>query len=148
MITSNIFHPLKDEQQCVKELMMKSPCILVIDDDRSFLEAVEIFLEDNGFEVSKAPNGRQGIDLEQNHNFDLAIVDVHLPDISGVEVAESLLKHHPGLPVIMISSDDTDMNVRRCMKNSISRFVSKPIAPHLLLQTIAVSLNDGKSRRT
>lgn len=61
---------------------------LVIDDDRATLDLMEFQLNAEGFQVTKAENGQQGLKLIEENDFDIILTDLQLPGISGIEIVE------------------------------------------------------------
>lgn len=87
--------------------------ILIIDDERDILDSIATLLEVEGHETVKAINGKDGIKSLSHNKYDLVIIDVMMPDKSGVEVL-SKMRHEPEnskTPVILISaSQEPDTN--------------------------------------
>lgn len=127
--------------------MMNAPNIMVVDDDRSFVEAVSTFLKAHGYGVTKALTGRQGVDEARRQRVDLAVIDVYLPDVDGVEVARAVRRSQPAVPLIMISSDDSDETVRRCTEVGAFAFLAKPLVPHEFLVRIGELMEHGAATR-
>jgi len=115
---------------------MEKGTVVVVDDDRSLVEAITIFLQDHDFRTVPAYNGCAGLAWLQYNSADLAIVDVHLPDISGIEVAIRLRLVGNPTPVILTSSDDCTEMKKQCHVAGARRFLSKPFAPEVLLEAI------------
>lgn len=116
---------------------MAGGSILIVDDDRSFVDAVAIYLEDHGFRVSTACTGMSGIAACRRHRVDLAIVDVHLPDMAGTLVAQALLERQRASRVLFISSDDSPETVGRCLTENGHVFMAKPLIPAELLLAVS-----------
>jgi len=121
------------------------PCgtLVIVDDDRSFVEAVTIFLTDHGYDVIEAFNGADGLERLRDHQADLAIVDVHLPDLGGIDLAAQAIGAGLVRAVIVISSDDHSEVAARAMAAGASTFLAKPLAPTELLETIAKALSNN-----
>jgi DNA-binding NtrC family response regulator len=115
---------------------------MIVDDDRAFVEALAIYLEDHGYRVAKTYCGREGVVELMRQRFDLAIVDLHLPDMEGTEVAAELQRWQPSTQVLLISSDDSPETTRRCNAGNAHRFLLKPLGPDDLLETISRALVD------
>ncbi|HOA73772.1 MAG TPA: response regulator [Phycisphaerae bacterium] len=111
--------------------------VMIVDDDRSFVEALAIFLEDNGFQVVTAFTGRECIDTLQWEKLDLAVVDFHLPDTKGIEVVNRLLQWQPSVPVLLISSDDSPETAAHGLAPNVRTSMLKPVIPKQLLDTIS-----------
>jgi DNA-binding response OmpR family regulator len=110
--------------------------ILVVDDDIAFAEALEIYLSDQGFTVATSHSGREAMRKARKQRFDAAIIDLHLPDATGVEVVTRIRRAQPGLPVVLISSDDELKSLpRRLLARSLV-FMSKPLSPKELVERI------------
>lgn len=77
--------------------------ILVIEDDDSILNLFGQFFEGEGFTVSRASNGKEGLNLIKQQKPDLVITDIMMPEMDGLEVIRELRNQHAGLPVIAIS---------------------------------------------
>lgn len=77
--------------------------ILIIDDDPSIRLVFKRYLEGNGYEVSTATNGNEGLSLLNDSIPDLVITDVMMPEKDGLEVVLELRNRHPEIPVIAIS---------------------------------------------
>lgn len=110
--------------------------VVVVDDDRSFVDALAIYLEDHGFSVIKAHTARDGIRICRHEKIDLAVVDVHLPDLEGTELAGVLRQWQPSTPVLLVSSDDSPGTVAKCLADNTHTFMAKPLTPTDLLNRI------------
>ena len=122
---------------------MRKGTLVIVDDDRSFIEAVSIFLEDQGYRTIPAFCGQEGLARLQANHIDLAIVDVHLPDISGIEVAKRLRGARRDVPLILISGDDCPKVQEQCRVAGARLFLPKPLVPDELLDTISQTLHES-----
>ena len=77
--------------------------VLVVEDDPAVGEAVVALLQARGFAARLAPTGRQGLALLDEAAFDLCVLDIVLPDISGIEVLRELRRYHQ-LPVLLLTA--------------------------------------------
>ena len=75
--------------------------ILVIDDDEGVLESCRTILEDEGLEVETAASGEQGLDLLRHKSFNVALVDLKMPGMGGLEVLEKALELGVDLVVVL-----------------------------------------------
>ena len=126
---------------------MGAETIIIIDDDKPFLEALSLLLRDYGYQVQQALNGQAGIVKSLQQQPDLVIIDVHLPDINGVDVAQQIRRSHTSTPLIMISSDDSREIVSRCRAIDSCMFVSKSLASGKLITAIADLLDSRNTPR-
>ena len=80
--------------------------ILLVEDEEKLARMVELELQYEGYEVEKAFDGRTGLELAQSGRFDLVLLDIMLPGLSGMEVLRRL-RRDSQLPVIMLTARDT-----------------------------------------
>lgn len=111
--------------------------ILIADDDKLILEAVAHNLEQNGYEVVRAEDGCQVLDIIEKQKIDLIISDVMMPNISGLGLLNLLKQFYFNkIPVIMISSLDKADIVFHALGMGAVEFITKPINFDRLLELI------------
>src|SRR3954468_6384156 len=81
--------------------------ILVVDDERSIVDAVATALRYEGYEVDEARTGRAGLTAAQSSNPDLIVLDVMLPDIDGFDIAKRLRADGLTMPILFLTAKDT-----------------------------------------
>jgi DNA-binding response OmpR family regulator len=108
--------------------------VLVADDDPVSVELLTYFLESKGFSVSTAPDGNQAVELGSSGEFEVVILDVHMPLYDGVEVLELLRKRHVLHPVKVIAlTGDLSDRVRSALEGArIDVYLTKPVDLALL----------------
>ena len=107
--------------------------ILCIDDDDSMLGYQRALLERRGYKVLTAASARQGLQIAAVCVVDAVIVDYHMPEMNGHEVATEMKRLRPQVPIVMVSSDD---EIPEHALNMVDAFVSKNEAPGRLLPVI------------
>ena len=117
--------------------------ILVIDDEASIRESLEVLLTLEGYAVKMAADGVEGLRILDQKNFDLLLLDLALPGQSGLELLPQIKERHPELPVIMITAYGTVDNVVDAIRAGAENFVQKPWDNEKLLADIrsAVALH-------
>lgn len=103
------------------------PKVLIIDDDRAATDLIEVILENEGYEVRKAFSGKAGLEMAVNENPDLIILDLIMPEMSGVSVAYQL-KQNPitrGTPIIILTSMEIDEETRAQLGAHVSGLMRK-----------------------
>ncbi len=113
---------------------------MIVDDDHAFVEAVALYLEDHGHRAIKAFNGRQGLDLLCSCDIDVAIIDVHMPDLDGFTLVREARTRIRPIPAIVISADDSPQVKERSFVLGARLFLPKPVAPDELLGAISNSV--------
>ncbi len=114
--------------------------LLVVDDDTSMREFLELLLSRENYFVTTAENGNRALDLIDEHTYDLVLVDIRLGDITGLEVLKQVKKQHPDTVVIMISAYSTTEIAVAAMNEGAYDFIPKPFDNNELRQTIARAL--------
>jgi len=117
------------------------PHILVVDDELSMRELLEVLLSKEGYKVSCAENGRKAISMIKKTEFDLLLCDIRLGDITGIEVLKASKEQNPNNVVIMISAYATTEAAVEAMNKGAYDFVPKPFDNEELKQTIKNALD-------
>ena len=115
--------------------IMGTHFILLIDDDRTWSEAVTDLLRAEGFEVETAGDGRCGLELLERTSPDLVILDVHMPRLGGFEVLRELRRHRQ-VPILMVSGVEQADIVAKALAEGATCFLHKPVAAELLLRAV------------
>jgi two-component system alkaline phosphatase synthesis response regulator PhoP len=91
--------------------MEKEYSILIVEDDISIIDGLEINLKREGYKVLTASHGQTGYSMASKEKIDLLLLDIMLPGLNGFEICRKIKKEKPGLPVIMLTakSEETDM---------------------------------------
>jgi len=125
--------------------------ILIIDDQAQVRTAVSLALRAKGFEVVTAENGHAGLRAFKASKFDLAIVDIFMPEMDGVKLIKALRERNPGLPVIAVSgvhlpdSDRTALDLFPLTRNLCGIVcLQKPFGPVELMRAIATATAAAK----
>jgi two-component system nitrogen regulation response regulator GlnG len=106
---------------------MTQPKILVVDDDESIAWVIRRSLEKRDYRVQTAASGEEALALTQEADFPLAIVDVRLPGISGLELLAALRKKNPSIKVIVITAQSTMKNAVAAMQQGAFDYLTKPL---------------------
>ncbi|THB79850.1 MAG: sigma-54-dependent Fis family transcriptional regulator [Desulfobacteraceae bacterium] len=120
--------------------MNKTPTILVVDDEESMRDFLEVLLTKHHYDVALANNGKQALNLIKKKNYDLVLTDIRLGDITGLEVLRAAKKKNAATVVIMISAYSTTEIAVEAMNEGAYDFVPKPFDNKELIQTIQKAL--------
>jgi DNA-binding LytR/AlgR family response regulator len=124
--------------------------ILVIEDDKDYLENIKILLEEEGYDVASAVNGFDGIDIAKNENFDLIICDIMLPDVDGYSILKELRKREKTklIPFIFLTAKASMSDLRSGMNLGADDYLTKPFRSEDLLAAITTRLEKSKAALT
>ena len=106
--------------------------ILVVDDEKIIREGSERILQKEGWNVTTAENGEQGLEYIKSDRFQILLLDLMMPGIKGMEVLKWLQESYPDLLIIVITGYATIENAVEAMKNGAYDFISKPFTPDQL----------------
>ncbi|MEQ8189362.1 MAG: response regulator transcription factor [Candidatus Eremiobacterota bacterium] len=110
--------------------------IILIDDDEKLLNLLDEYLSTSDLEVYKATSGIKGLEMIKKEKFDIAVLDVMMPGLDGIETLKEIMKSHSYLPVIMLTArgDETDRIVG--LEVGADDYMVKPFSPRELLARI------------
>ena len=119
-----------------------APLVLVADDDDDILALVTFRLERAGCRVLRAADGAQALDLARELKPDLAVLDVMMPRLSGLEVARALREDERTreLPVILLTARVRDSDVQAGLEAGATSYVRKPFSPRELWEHVEALL--------
>lgn len=102
--------------------------ILIVDDEKEIADLVEIYLVSDGYNVYKAGSAEEGLSILKNHQIELAILDIMLPGISGLEMCRKIREFN-NIPIIMLSAKSEDLDKILGLSTGADDYVSKPFNP-------------------
>lgn len=113
--------------------------ILIVEDEKEINDAIEIYLKTQGYEVLKAFNGKQGIDIIQNNEIHLAIIDIMMPIMDGIEMTLKIRNKYD-FPIIMLSAKSEDIDKITGLNIGADDYITKPFVPMELLARVSSQL--------
>lgn len=113
--------------------------ILVCDDDKEIVDAIEIYLIQEGFKVEKAYDGEQALEILQNKQIDLMIIDVMMPKLDGIRATFQVRKTS-SIPIIILSAKTEDADKILGLNVGADDYVTKPFNPLELVARVKSQL--------
>jgi len=117
----------------------KAKRILIVEDEVSIAELERDYLEIEGFDVTLAHTGTEGLALVKGTDFDLVILDVMLPGINGFEICKQIREYYQ-MPVLMVSAKREDIDKIRGLGLGADDYVTKPFSPSELVARVKAHL--------
>lgn len=117
--------------------MNNTPSILVVEDEKNLLEALKLNLELAGYAVTTAADGSDALVRLQQEHFDLMILDIMLPEVDGITVAENVRIRNLELPILMLSARNTSADRVLGLKKGADDYLAKPFDLEELLLRVA-----------
>lgn len=113
--------------------------ILVVDDEAKIVEVVKSYLENNGYLVSEAYNGKQALEMFEKVKPTLIILDLMLPDITGEEICRMIRKRST-TPIIMLTAKVEEVDILKGLDIGADDYVTKPFSPRQLVARVGALL--------
>ena len=118
--------------------------ILIVEDEASFSEALAFLLTKEGFETAVAEDGRQAINMFNADGADLILLDLMIPEVSGVEVCRTI-RTQSQVPIIMLTAKDAEIDKVVGLELGADDYVTKPYSSRELIARIKAVLRRGQS---
>ena len=120
--------------------------ILIVEDEAKLARFVELELTHEGYQVDKSPDGRDGLEKLESGEYDLALLDIMLPGLNGLEVLRRA-RRTVDTPVIMLTARDSVMDKVTGLDMGAEDYITKPFEIEELLARIRAALRKGARRQ-
>ena len=120
--------------------MIKNKKILIVDDDDAIRTTMKAILEDEGYTVDTASTGKEAIARTEKDVYNLALLDIRLPDMEGVDLLKLMKDPTPRTRKIMVTGFPTVQNAISAVNKQADAYLVKPVDIEKLLQTVADQL--------
>lgn len=116
--------------------------ILIVDDDKDISESLKDILESDGYSVETAETGQEGMEKCDRSFFNLALLDIKLPDMEGTELLTKLPDQKPKMAKIMVTGHANLENAIRSVNMGADAYITKPVRPEHLLKEVSEKLKE------
>ena len=120
--------------------------VLIIDDDAMIRMTIKAYLEDSGYIIAEADNGRKGIEVFSREKPDIVITDLRMPGMDGFDVIAKLKKDSPGTPVVVITGTGDRAAADEAIRRGAYEVIFKPVSDMKELETIIRRASDRIKR--
>lgn len=120
------------------------PRILIVDDNDSICKMLSLILENEGYEVQTACNGKEAIEKSKTTIFDLALLDIKLPDIEGTKLLNLLHETTPKMVKIIVTGHPDITNSIEALNYGADAYLVKPVHLEDLIELIETKLDEQK----
>src|SRR5258705_12523638 len=100
--------------------------VLIVDDELSLRKVLQISLSASGFAVEEARNGEEALGTVRGHAFDLVLLDINMPGISGIDACRKIRGMSPHAGIVMVSGRDCEDDKVRAFEGGADDYVPKP----------------------
>jgi DNA-binding NtrC family response regulator len=127
------------ESQNANEKKIK---VLLVDDEKSFVEVLHKRLSKRDMDVTKCFSGAEGIQALRKVDYDVAVLDLKMEDMGGLEVLKVFKKMYPKMEVIILTGHESGQAAQEVVKYGAFAYLTKPCAFEKLLDTIRKAISD------
>ncbi len=121
---------------------MEKKRILIVDDDKSLLKSLTEILQTEGYKIDTAETGKEALEKSSAQYYDLALLDIKLPDMEGTELLRTINGHLPETIKIIITGYPSMENAVKALNLRADAYLMKPVNPEELLKTIEQKLKE------
>lgn len=114
--------------------------ILITDDDPAARETLRDIVAPQGFHTLMAESGEEAIDLVKSHEVHLALMDMHLPRLSGLETIAIVRQIRGVIPTILMTGDNDENLIRRALSEHAYCVLAKPVSKHVVIYVVKKAL--------
>ena len=125
----------------------RSPSVLLVEDDHALRMALAAVLEARGLKVIEADTGAAGLARLDAEAVQVAVVDINLPDVDGLELLAAIRKRDPLLPTLVMTGNASVENVQRAFRGRATAFLTKPVVPSTFVEEVERAVNQGQVAR-
>ncbi|MEM2975054.1 MAG: response regulator [Candidatus Bathyarchaeia archaeon] len=120
--------------------MAENPRILIVDDDENIRKVLTTILEEEGYKVDTAENAKKAIEKTKRNFYNLALIDIRLPDMEGIELLTKMKDTTPRMRKIIITGYPTLQNAIEAVNRGADAYILKPFDMDKVLATIKEQL--------
>ena len=119
--------------------------VLVIEDQEDLAALYESALGKDGFDVSKAYTGEEGVTLFEDNGADAVLLDMTLPEMHGIQTLQQIRGLNANVPVVVVTGETSDETRRQCERLGVQEYLSKPADHNQILSALRRALSDPKT---
>ncbi|WP_419663542.1 two component system response regulator [Desulfosarcina variabilis str. Montpellier] len=133
-------HPLKQWPEPIR--------LLLVDDEKGFVDVLSKRLAKRNIKATQAFSGSEGIRLLRKRDFDIAVLDLKLEDMDGIEILKIFKKMDPAMPVIMLTGHGSEKASQEGLLYGAYDYLTKPHELDELIDKIHAAVSEGKKQQT
>jgi DNA-binding response OmpR family regulator len=126
----------------VENLTENRPRILIVEDDKNIRETLKNILQQNGYQTDTVETGQEAEQKAKNKFYNLALLDIRLPDMDGTQLLTKLQENTPKMVKIMVTGYPSLENAVEALNQGADAYVTKPVKPAKLLALIKEKLEE------
>jgi CheY-like chemotaxis protein len=120
--------------------MQRPYSILITDDDQGCREALRSIMEPEGFRTYLAASGEEALDIVREESVHLALLDMNMPTLTGLETLQLVRQINTVLPCILVTAEASDVLMRQALNARAYSVIAKPVSKQVVLYTVVRAL--------
>lgn len=116
--------------------------ILIVEDDQNILQELKKNLEDEGYEVNAADNGRTALNLWKKNIYDLVLVDLRIPEIDGRDLIDKIKSRQPYTQIIILSGQGMEDDLIDAINKHVFKYLKKPVDLEEVLRVVSEAIKE------
>jgi two-component system response regulator ResD len=146
---SRIYYVLKEcrklaEEEKTQEVVEQPKRLLVVDDEDRIRRLLRMYLEKAEYEIDEAKDGKTALDMALEEEYDLILLDLMMPEMDGIEVAEELRKEKE-TPIMMLTAKGEELNRIQGFEVGADDYIVKPFSPREIVLRVAAILKRAQA---
>ncbi len=125
--------------------ILKKARILIVDDNENMLETLNDILQEQGYDTDIAKTGKEALAKAEKNSFNIAIIDIMLPDTTGLTLLQTFRRRYPKRKNIIVTAYATLHNTMDALNKGANAYILKPLDPNKLEQTLKQCLEEQKN---
>lgn len=121
--------------------------ILIVDDEASLRQTMARILLRAGFEVTTVASGQEALAIIDEHTFDMAFLDIRLPDMNGLEVLKAMRGKFPEMPIILFTAQPDLHSAVEALRRGATDYLMKPLKPEAVIERTRQILDDQNKKK-
>jgi DNA-binding NtrC family response regulator len=121
--------------------------ILIVDDDEAILDSVKGYLSLKGYSVDTAKTAKEAMRKSEDHFYNLAILDIRLPDVEGTDLLTKMRKNRPEMVKIMLTGYPDQANTMDSLNRGANGYLLKPVELDKLLKVVEKKLKEQEEAK-
>ena len=120
----------------MRDTMSFIPQVLIVDDNDSICQSLKLILDRKGYNTTTAKTGKGALILAQTIEFQIALLDIQLPDMTGLDILSKFTDHYPQISVVVITGHASKETAIKAIEKGAVAYLEKPLDIEALLQTL------------
>lgn len=116
--------------------MKEETIVLIVEDEKELSDRIKLILEMEGYRAEEAFSGKEAREMGMRYPYDIALLDINLPDMQGTKLIPDLLKSNPDMAIIIVTGFPDQENTMVALNLGAKGYLTKPFEPEKLIEML------------